>query len=376
MNYINVIKTAFLSFPLLALLITIPYMLYQYHHYGSINKLRTVIIYSFILYLLVIYFLVILPLPSIEEVSNMTGDFMQLIPFNFINDIIKNSHIVLNNPSTYLKGICNVSVYTVVFNIFMTIPFGMYLRYYFKCSIKKTFLYSFLLSLFFELTQLSGLYFIYPRPYRLFDVDDLLTNTIGGVIGYYIMGLFNKILPTREEIDNKSIQKGMMVSGLRRITLFFFDILIFGIIYTFLYLVLRINLRIDHMGFKLFIFLFIIYYIIIPFISKGRTLGGIYLKVKIEYKNKIIGTIMRPIFLLIFYFIMPYYFVILLIKLVTYLRLDSIYILIIFGIYFIFIFILYLTIIIKLLHKKTTFYDRLFKITYKSLIINKDEDKI
>ena len=258
----------------------------------------------------------------------------------------------------------------------MTIPFGMYLRYYFKCSIKKTFLYSFLLSLFFELTQLSGLYFIYPRPYRLFDVDDLLTNTIGGVIGYYIMGLFNKILPTREEIDNKSIQKGMMVSGLRRITLFFFDILIFGIIYTFLYHVSRINLRIDHMGFKLFIFLFIIYYIIIPFISKGRTLGGIYLKVKIEYKNKIIGTIMRPIFLLIFYFIMPYYFVILLIKLVTYLRLDSIYILIIFGIYFIFIFILYLTIIIKLLHKKTTFYDRLFKITYKSLIINKEEDKI
>ena len=75
------------------------------------------------------------------------------------------------------------------------------------------------------------------------------------------MGLFNKILPTREEIDNKSIQKGMMVSGLRRITLFFFDILIFGIIYTFLYLVSRINLRIDHMGFKLFIFLFIIYYI-------------------------------------------------------------------------------------------------------------------
>ena len=87
MNYINVIKIAFLSFPLLALLITIPYMLYQYHHYGSINKLRTVIIYSFILYLLVIYFLVILPLPTIEEVSNMTGDFMQIIPFNFINDI-------------------------------------------------------------------------------------------------------------------------------------------------------------------------------------------------------------------------------------------------------------------------------------------------
>ncbi|MGE9575057.1 VanZ family protein, partial [Escherichia coli] len=59
------------------------------------------------------------------------------------------------------------------FNVLLLIPFGIYLRYYFRLSFMKTMIASFCLSLFFELTQLSGLYFIYPRPYRLFDVNDL-----------------------------------------------------------------------------------------------------------------------------------------------------------------------------------------------------------
>ena len=102
----------------------------------------------------------------------------------------------------------------------MTIPFGMYLKYYFKCNLKKTILFSFLLSLFFELTQLTGLYFIYPKAYRLFDVDDLLMNTLGGIVGYSLLNLINKFLPTREEIDKKAIEEGKNVSGLRRIILF------------------------------------------------------------------------------------------------------------------------------------------------------------
>ena len=68
MSYLVPIKAALIIFPFLALLITLPYIIYEYHHYGSVNKLRTLIIYSFILYLMTIYFLVILPLPTKEEV--------------------------------------------------------------------------------------------------------------------------------------------------------------------------------------------------------------------------------------------------------------------------------------------------------------------
>ena len=49
MGYLNSIKAAMLFFPVLALLITLPYMIINYRKYGSVNKLRTLILYSFIL---------------------------------------------------------------------------------------------------------------------------------------------------------------------------------------------------------------------------------------------------------------------------------------------------------------------------------------
>ncbi|GAA0226871.1 hypothetical protein GCM10008921_09530 [Metaclostridioides mangenotii] len=63
-------------------------------------------------------------------------------------------------------------------------PLGISLRYFFKRNLKQTLIITFLVSLFFELTQLTGLYGIYIAPYRIFDVDDLMLNKLGGYIGY------------------------------------------------------------------------------------------------------------------------------------------------------------------------------------------------
>ena len=41
MGYIVSIKTAIFIFPVLAFLITVPYMIVNYRKYGSVNKLRT-----------------------------------------------------------------------------------------------------------------------------------------------------------------------------------------------------------------------------------------------------------------------------------------------------------------------------------------------
>ena len=235
MGYINSIKTAIFIFPFIALLFTIPFILHQYHKYGSINLFRVLIVYSFILYMITIYFLVILPLPSKNEVV-ARPDMIKLIPFGFINDFINETSFVITDPSTYFKAIKEPCFYTVVFNIFMTIPFGMYLRYYFKCNLKKTIIISLILSLFFEITQVTGLYFIYSHPYRVFDVDDLIMNTLGGIIGYCLMGFIDNFLPTRDKIDEESLKAGEKVSGLRRITVFCLDL--------FLYLVIALNVYI------------------------------------------------------------------------------------------------------------------------------------
>ena len=43
------------------------------------------------------------------------------------------------------------------------------------------------LSLTVELTQLTGLWGLYPCPYRQFDVDDLILNTTGVALGFALV---------------------------------------------------------------------------------------------------------------------------------------------------------------------------------------------
>lgn len=221
--YSEPLRQALILFPTICILFTVPYVAWNYHKYGSIFSPRILIVYSFILYLLCTYCLIILPLPSAEEAAKLHGRKTQLIPFSFAADIVKNTHIVLSQPKSWLTLLNNRAVLTNLFNVLMTMPFSMYLRYYFRCSRLKTVRLSFLLSLFFELTQLTGLYFIYPGSYRLFDVDDLIMNTLGGLAGYALAGPFLKFLPAREDLDRQSYARGESVSLLRRLAAVAFD---------------------------------------------------------------------------------------------------------------------------------------------------------
>lgn len=108
----------------------------------------------------------------------------------------------------------------------MQIPLGVYLRYYFRCNARKTLVIGLCVSLFYELTQLSGLFFFYPQPYRFADVDDLIANTLGAMIGYWVSPLLFRILPTRDEIERISYDKGSRITLMRRAIAAVIDILL------------------------------------------------------------------------------------------------------------------------------------------------------
>jgi len=282
-NYLPQIKTALLVFPFLAIFITIPYIIIQYRKYGSILALRSVIIYSFILYLLCCYLLIILPLPSIEKVLASPTIQPQLIPFSFIKDFIVDSHIQLSDPSTYLPALKSMAFLTIIFNVILFIPLGIYLRYYFKMKWSHVLLIAFSLSLFFELTQLSGLYGIYPKAYRIFDVDDLITNTFGGIIGFYLAPYLSFFLPNREKIDQLAYQKGMTVSFSRRFIAFLIDwfvIIIF--IVGFNYIISAITKsRLNSLTSLRYMLTIVIFFIIIPILTGGQTIGKFIVKIKV-----------------------------------------------------------------------------------------------
>ena len=359
MSYLESITTAFIAFPFIAFLFTIPFILYNYHKYGSIHFLRVFIIYTFILYLITIYFLVILPLPTFSEALENTGPYINYIPFKFVFDFIRETPFVWNDPSTYIKTITDSSFYVVLFNIFMFVPLGMYLRYYFKCNFKKTVLYSFLLSLFFELTQLTGLYFIYPNPYRLCDVDDLIQNTLGGILGFLIMGWLDNYLPSREQIDEEALKKGEEVSGLRRITAFFLDL--------FLYFIFTALLSIFVREYS-FLISFLIYYAIYPFIRGNATIGMRFLNIKMEYKRlDFLFNILRYLFLFFYYFVFLFGLLMAATYVRSYFELQNITFLL-YGSVAFFILLFYLINFILLIKNKRMFYDRLFGMKFVSTI--------
>ena len=275
-QYIHVVMTAAASFPFIAILITFPILLINYHKYGSIPKWNIFMLYTFVFYLLCAYFLIILPLPPLSYVEHLTTPKYNLRPFVFIAEFLKHNPFSLLHPGTWIPAIKAPTVIQPAFNMVLTIPFGLYLRYFFKRSFKQTVLLTFLLSLFFELTQLSGLYGLYPRPYRLFDVDDLLINTLGGLIGFGIAGPLIRWLPTQENVLRRASSLTENVSIFRRSVAFVFDMIsvfVFTILITYIPIVRNFAFSTS-----------LILIVIIPQIIWGKSLGMQMVRIKVTDK--------------------------------------------------------------------------------------------
>jgi glycopeptide antibiotics resistance protein len=227
-------------------------------------------------YLQCVFYLVILPLPDPRAVAEMTGPYCELTPFRNAYDFIVKTSFDIMRPSTWLPALKEQYVLEPLFNLLLLLPFGVYLSYYFKNSLKRVALFSFLLSAFFELTQLSGLFFIYPRPYRLFDVNDLMTNTLGGVCGYFVYTRFLKTLPSKKKIDERSREKSGKVGFARRLAAMAVDnffISVIGILPVFF---------IPLEPFYIDSALFFVYYPAFAVAMRGRTPGKALVKIRIE----------------------------------------------------------------------------------------------
>ena len=70
---------------------------------------------------------------------------------------------------------------------------------------------------------MKALFGIYPGPYRLADVEDLICNTMGGVVGWQVAYMFMVVLPSRDEIDASCRAQSREVSGMRRFWSAMFD---------------------------------------------------------------------------------------------------------------------------------------------------------
>ncbi|WP_063565867.1 VanZ family protein [Paenibacillus sp. O199] len=209
--YVFPVQTAFFIFVLIAMFLLVPWLIYGYRKDGFFSWSRFGVSFSFIFYLLAAYCLVILPFPTTRNTcAQQAADtvYYNLVPFTFIKDIMKETPIVWSQPASYMGMIQGRAFLQVLFNVMLLMPLGVYIRYFWqkRSYWKQALLSGFGLSLFFEITQITGFYGFYDCPYRLFDVDDLLLNTSGTILGFFAAPILLALFPSRASIQAKSEQ--------------------------------------------------------------------------------------------------------------------------------------------------------------------------
>lgn len=210
-TYTESIFTAFFITIILSFVLFIPWLIYTYRKYGYLSMSKTIIMLSFIFYFLSALCLVLLPFPSTRDTCSLQpADTVHsnLRLFQFVEDILKDSGVVVTNPSTWLAITKQQAFFQAFFNFLLLMPFGVYLRYFLKERRywKRAFIISFLLTLFYEITQRTGIYGIFNCAYRLFDVDDLLLNSVGALLGFFLAPIVWALFPSHEEVEAKAAE--------------------------------------------------------------------------------------------------------------------------------------------------------------------------
>ncbi|QSF47156.1 VanZ family protein [Paenibacillus tianjinensis] len=272
-SYLFPISYAFMSFPVAAMLFTLPFLIVQYRRHGYIHKLRALALYLLLLYLLNAFYLIMLPFPSSRHNLPLSGSSIQVVPLQFIGEILQSSSLSVDQPSTYLTVLRNPAFFQALFNVLLTVPFGIFLGYYFRTRWVVCILLSFMLSLSFEITQITGVYGFFDNPYRIFDVNDLITNTLGGIAGFRIALRISGLLPRIEQLDSRTNLSTKRVTYTRRGIAFMLD--------TCVWLTAAGILSLFPVPYPLWIVIGV-YFLLIPCWTRGQTFGKWIVRIRVE----------------------------------------------------------------------------------------------
>lgn len=309
-NFAYDIQLGFLAFPLVALLLALPYALYQYRRFGAISVWKTFVVFTFILYCLCAVSLIVFPLPKDPSQIVEIAQTPQLQPFHFVEQIRETTDFSWADRSTWGPTLKARAAYEAYFNVLLTVPLGAYLCYLFRCRWWMALLIGMATTLLFETSQLTGLFGIYEHPYRLFDVDDLILNTTGTMLGFWLMIPLAWALPSMDEVNEQARERGSSrVSLTRRALAAVVDLAVLAVLFVLAWIMFSPTdaqiakaLAVDpsRAGAKTLAFRFIgglfadpmtalllalaigaVLFAVIPMASKGRTIGKALVGIRI-----------------------------------------------------------------------------------------------
>jgi glycopeptide antibiotics resistance protein len=165
----------------LFLALLVPILAIQIRRYGTTNPARLLGAAALAVYGTALVAYTLLPLPS-GDLAAWCADFgysaVQLRPGQTFLDIRERTAGL-----SLGAAVRDISVLQGVFNVVLFVPWGILVRRYLGWGLLASAASALAASLLIEVTQATGIFGLIPCSYRLADVDDLITNTVGGVLG-------------------------------------------------------------------------------------------------------------------------------------------------------------------------------------------------
>lgn len=182
---------AFLAGGALWLLWLGPLLLYQMRAYGGLNPARALGAAAVSVYGVALVAYTLLPTPGTDTwcAKDLGGTF-NTDALHSIDDIRS-----VVDQTGLLGSLTTFTVLQVVMNIVLFVPWGILARRYFHMPLVLAALSGAFLSVAIELTQYAAGWTIIGCQYRVADIDDLLANSLGALIGAAIAPLLLSWMP-------------------------------------------------------------------------------------------------------------------------------------------------------------------------------------
>lgn len=226
-------RTAILLGGVFFLILWLPMLVHQYRRWGSWNLARLLGSLAVSLYGASLITYTLLPLPDPAELQCAAGlRTPQLRPLRMVDDITA----ALRDRGSLVATLRSFTFLQVAFNVLLFMPWGIIVRRFLRRGFLFTVGTGFLVSLLIETTQGSGLWGIYPCAYRLADVDDLITNTVGALLGAVIAPLVLWWMPDALTLASKRLEP-RPITTLRRWTGQLIDLALYALANSILQLI-------------------------------------------------------------------------------------------------------------------------------------------
>ncbi|HEV8024890.1 MAG TPA: VanZ family protein, partial [Candidatus Nanopelagicales bacterium] len=165
----------------------------QYVRYGRFAGWPALVSASVVLYGSALIAFTMFPIPNFDAgycASRAGRSAWQLVPLASLDDVSAYA-----SSNGVLATAFSAEFLQVAMNVVFFAPLGFFLAYRSRRSLPFAFAVSLTVSVVIELTQGTGLWGIAECPYRLADIDDVITNTSGGVLGWFVGLALRRVLP-------------------------------------------------------------------------------------------------------------------------------------------------------------------------------------